>query len=164
MMKEGIRMLNIESLENSKHEIKVVFYSRFASVKENQMNVLKEMERKHNKLIKEHPNWVVTYKYCDFGFSGTKIKSRPSLVELLQDAKNGKFELVVVQSVSKLARNPAMALEIINALKKLGVEVYFADEGIWSFSVDTEYLKKFNDVITHYNRRNTFICKNYLPI
>lgn len=150
-------MINKESLKNNEQEIRVVFYSKFASGNENQLKVLKEIDQKHNKLLEKHPKWVVTYKYCDFGYSGTQIKNRPSLNELLQDAKKGKFELVVVQSVSKLARTPAMAYEIINTLKEYGVEVYIVDADIGSFSVDEDYLKKFNDVSVLYNRRNSFI-------
>lgn len=129
-------MVRSKSFKDSKEDVRIVFYDRYASACESQWILNKDIEEKHNELLQKFSNWKITHKYLDCGFSGTQINNRPSLTKIMQDAERGEFNLLVVQNISRIARNIAMVLEIVNKLKAYGVEVYFADEGIWSFSND----------------------------
>lgn len=131
-------MVNRESLMNSKKDVRVVFYDRFCSSSKSQYKVMADIEQKHNELLHKHANWIATHKYCEIGISGTQIKNRPQLSSIMQDATEGKFDLLVVQNISRIARNPTLVLKVVDKLHKSGVEVFFINEGIWSFTKNIE--------------------------
>lgn len=62
--------------------------------------------------------------YEDPGISGAEIQSRPSLLQLLEDAKHGRFQRVLVAKLDRLARDTFATLWIEKELKKCGVELY----------------------------------------
>jgi putative DNA-invertase from lambdoid prophage Rac len=67
--------------------------------------------------------------YSDEGISGTK-SSRAGLDALLKDAKRGKFKIVVVMEISRLARDVRHLLNFLHELSELGVSVISLREGI----------------------------------
>ena len=66
-------------------------------------------------------DWIVYKCYSDRGISGKNIKNRPALKELLQDAEEGKFDIVVTWKISRIARNMLNLLEIIDVLDRKGI-------------------------------------------
>ena len=54
---------------------------------------------------KYHPNWTVLKSYIDRGITGTQAKKRPAFMEMLNDAKYHKFDLIVTREVCRFARN-----------------------------------------------------------
>jgi len=138
-------MITKVSYKDCKKEVRVAFYNRLGSEYENQYSMQKTIEQRHNDLLQKHCNWLVVYKYCDIGFSGTKTKNRPSLTKLIQLAEKGMFNLLVVKNICGIARNTTMVLEFVDMLKQYGVEVYFVDENIWTFSNDSEVIVSLKD-------------------
>lgn len=65
--------------------------------------------------------------YADEGLSGTKLKNRKALLQLLEDAQKGLFEYVYVKNIARLARNIHDLTGIVQKLKDCGVHVYFED-------------------------------------
>lgn len=61
---------------------------------------------------------IVAQEYVDRGVSGKSTKGRYELQKLLRDAKNGKFEEVVVWKISRLARKTIDLLQIVDELSK----------------------------------------------
>lgn len=57
---------------------------------------------------------------------------------MIEDAKLGKFTLIITREVSRFARNTLETLEYTRMLKALGVEVYFISDGISTFDKDGE--------------------------
>ena len=69
--------------------------------------------------------------YADKGISGTKGKeSRPQFKEMLEDAKEGKFDLVVTKNLSRLARNTQILLETLKELQECNVDLFIQEEKI----------------------------------
>ncbi len=59
-------------------------------------------------------NEYAIYKtYQDSGISGKNIKDRPALLELIEDAKNQKFDIVLVWKLSRLSRSLLDLLQIV---------------------------------------------------
>ena len=58
----------------------------------------------------------------------------------MQDALDGKIQLIVTKSVSRFARNTVDSLTTIRKLKEHGIEVYFEKEEIWTFQARGEIL------------------------
>ena len=87
---------------------------------------------------KYHPNWTVLKSYIDRGITGTQAKKRPAFMEMLNDAKYHKFDLIVTREVCRFARNTVDTLVITRQLKEIGIEVYFVENNIWTMDNDGE--------------------------
>lgn len=87
---------------------------------------------------KYHPNWTVLKSYIDRGIMGTQAKKRPAFMEMLNDAKYHKFDLIVTREVCRFARNTVDTLVITRQLKEIGIEVYFVEDNIWTMDNDGE--------------------------
>ena len=59
---------------------------------------------------------------------------------MLQDARDGKIDIILTKSISRFARNTVDLLETIRELKALGIEVRFEKEKINSLSEDGELM------------------------
>ncbi len=57
---------------------------------------------------------------------------------MIEDAKAGKFDLIVTREVCRFARNTVDTLVTTRELKNLGVEVYFVEDNIWTMDGDGE--------------------------
>ena len=60
---------------------------------------------------------------------------------MMKDAHEGKFDLIITREVSRFARNTVDTLQETRNLKKIGVEVYFTEDNIWTFKDDDGELK-----------------------
>lgn len=78
--------------------------------------------------------------YTDEGVSGTHTAKREGFNRMIEDAINGKIDLIITKSVSRFARNTVDSLTKIRELKDHGVEVYFEKENIWTFDSKGEVL------------------------
>lgn len=78
--------------------------------------------------------------YTDEGISGTGIKKRIGFQNMIEDALDGKIDLIVTKSISRFARNTVDSLTTIRKLKNHGVECYFEKENIWTFDGKGELL------------------------
>ena len=78
--------------------------------------------------------------YTDEGISATSTKHREGFQRMVEDALDGKIDLIVTKSVSRFARNTVDSLSTIRMLKEHGTEVYFEKENIWTFDSKGELL------------------------
>jgi len=78
----------------------------------------------------EAHDWPVAAIYTDEGVSAKNIDDRPQAKQLLEDAKNGLFENILILKVDRLARNTRNLLEIIDLLKKHKVHLNAVEETI----------------------------------
>jgi DNA invertase Pin-like site-specific DNA recombinase len=70
--------------------------------------------------------------YADEGKSGTKLRVRPQFLRMMEDARSGAFDTVLVKDVSRLARNTIDFLQSIRELKDIGVKVVFVNSDLTS--------------------------------
>jgi len=59
--------------------------------------------------------------YSDIGFSGS-TDNRPGLQQLLQDARNKEFDVIVVYRMDRFFRNLRLLLNTVGELRDLGIE------------------------------------------
>ena len=95
----------------------VVFYGRVSTEHEAQLSALENQMQWYNDQAKYHPNWNVIDKYIDEGITGTQAKKRPSILRMIEDAKSGKFDLIVTREVCRFARNTVDTLNFTPELK-----------------------------------------------
>ena len=117
---------------------KMVFYGRVSTEHEAQLAALKN--QMHGTMTRSAiiPNWTVVDRYIDEGITGTQAKKRPAFMKMLEDARQGKFDLIVTREVCRFARNTVDALVSVRELKKLDIEVYFVEDNIWTLDGDGE--------------------------
>ena len=117
---------------------KVSIYGRVSTEHEAQLSALENQMQWYNDQAKYHPNWTVVEKYIDEGITGTQAKKRPAFLRMLEDARSGKFDLIVTREVCRFARNVVDTLVVTRELKSIGVEVFFIEDNIWTMDGDGE--------------------------
>ena len=117
---------------------RVSIYGRVSTEHEAQLSALENQMQWYDDQAKYHPNWTVVEKYIDEGITGTQAKKRPAFLRMLEDARSGKFDLIVTREVCRFARNVVDTLVVTRELKNIGVEVFFIDDNIWTMDGDGE--------------------------
>jgi DNA invertase Pin-like site-specific DNA recombinase len=64
----------------------------------------------------------------------TGFRDRAKL--MIEDARHGRFDLIVTREVCRFARNTVDTLTFTRELKNLGIEVYFVEDNIWTMDGD----------------------------
>ena len=77
----------------------------------------------------ERMEYEVVGEYLDEGFART-TRNRPSLDQLIKDARQRKFKLVVSDELSRFAGTPALLLNLLEELKNWNVHLCSVKEGI----------------------------------
>ena len=128
---------NVSTFDRNRQR-RVVFYGRVSTEHEAQLSALENQMQWYVDQAKYHPNWTVLKSYIDRGITGTQAKKRPAFMEMLNDAKYHKFDLIVTREVCRFARNTVDTLVITRQLKEIGIEVYFVEDNIWTMDNDGE--------------------------
>lgn len=126
------------ALFDRNRERKVAIYGRVSTEHEAQLSALENQLQWYDDQVKYHPNWSVCERYIDEGITGTQAKKRPAFLRMIEDARNGKFDLIVTREVCRFARNVVDTLVVTRELKGIGVEVFFIDDNIWTMDGDGE--------------------------
>ncbi len=116
----------------------VVFYGRVSTEHEAQISALENQIQWYDEQAKYHSNWNVVGRYIDEGITGTQAKKRPSFLRMIEDARQGKFDLIVTREVCRFARNTVDTLMFTRELRNLDVEVFFVEDNIWTMDGDGE--------------------------
>uniref|UniRef100_UPI0040297C55 recombinase family protein n=1 Tax=Gemmiger qucibialis TaxID=2997294 RepID=UPI0040297C55 len=112
----------------------VVFYGRVSTEHEQQISALGNQMEWYANLAERNSNWTVVAQYIDEGITGTQMKKRPSFMQMMDHARQCQFDLIVTRELSRFARNTVDALKATRELKQYGVEVYFVNDGIWTWT------------------------------
>ena len=119
----------------------VAIYARVSTEHEAQLSALENQVQYYDDILKKHPDWILYDRYIDEGITGTSIKKRKNFMRMIEDAKNKCFDLIITREVSRFARNTVDTLQETRRLKKIGVEVYFTEDNIWTFNDEDGELK-----------------------
>lgn len=117
---------------------KVVVYARVSTEHEAQLTALENQKDWYKPILAQHPEWEIIRMYVDEGITGTSAKKRPQFMQMIQDAGNGEFDLILTREVSRFARNTVDTLQYTRSLKTKGVEVFFINDNIKTFDGDGE--------------------------
>ena len=120
---------------------RVAIYARVSTEHEAQLSALDNQIQDYDELLKQHPDWELYNRYIDEGITGTSVKKRKNFMRMLEDAERGYFDLIITREVSRFARNTVDTLQVTRNLKKIGVEVFFKEDNIWTFNDEDGELK-----------------------
>lgn len=118
--------------------LKVTYYARVSSEKDEQLNSLSNQVFYFENHIKEVSNWTYVDGYVDEGISGTSVNKRDSFKRMIVDSKKGKFDLILTKEVTRFARNTLDSISYTQKLLENGVGVYFQSDNINTIMPDSE--------------------------
>ncbi len=137
---------------------KVAVYARVSTKSLDQTSSIENQTRYYKEKIEKNPNWELVKIYSDEGKSGTSKKWRPQFLQMLEDAKEQKFDLILCASVSRFARNVAECLEEITRLRVMNpshpVGVYFETENIYSLDDNSKDALDIQAMLADWESRN----------
>ena len=119
---------------------KTAGYARVSTDSEEQLTSYEAQVDYYTNYIKSRPEWEFVNVYTDEGISATDTRHRDGFNKMVQDALDGKIDLIVTKSVSRFARNTVDSLTTVRKLKEKGVEVYFQKENIYTLDSKGELL------------------------
>ena len=125
---------------NEQRKRRTAGYARVSTDSEEQFTSYEAQVDYYTNFIKSRDDWEFVKVYTDEGISGTNTKKREGFRRMIQDALNGKIDLVVTKSVSRFARNTVDSLTTVRQLKEKGIEIYFEKENIWTLDSKGELL------------------------
>ncbi|MBR4870105.1 MAG: recombinase family protein, partial [Oscillospiraceae bacterium] len=122
----------------AKRKRRAVAYVRVSTASSAQLHSYEYQEQYWRGKFIDDPDIVLVGIYADRGISGSSIYKRPQFLIMMQDARDGKFDIIYTKSVSRFARNTVQLLEAVRELRDLGVEVIFEKEQISTMQPTSE--------------------------
>lgn len=120
-------------------KLRVCAYARVSTDSEEQEDSLENQTAYYEQHINANPAWEFAGVYSDEGITGYK-ENRPGFQQMLQDARRGKFDMILVKSISRFARNTYTLLDATRELKALGISVFFELQNIDTLSASGELM------------------------
>ena len=118
--------------------MRVTFYARVSSEKDEQLNSLDNQITYYTDFIKKNPNWEYVPGYIDEGISGISASKRENFNQMIQDAGGDLFDLVITKEISRFARNTLDSIRYTRELLSRGVGVFFQNDNINTLDEDSE--------------------------
>jgi DNA invertase Pin-like site-specific DNA recombinase len=129
-------------------------YARVSTDTEEQQNSFDAQVAHYTGYIQNNPEWEFAGVYADEAQSGTSTKNRDGFNQMVQDALDGKFDLIITKAISRFARNTVDTLTTIRKLIEHNIEVYFEKEGIYTLDGKGELLITIMSSIAQEEARN----------
>lgn len=124
------------SLQNIK--LRVTDYSRVSTDHLEQKKSLQNQVEHFEKYIKDNKNWTYIKGYVDDGISGTSDIKRDNFMQMIEDAKQDKFDLIITKEISRFSRNTLDSIKYTRELLSYGVAVLFINDNINTALPDSE--------------------------
>ena len=134
---ETISRMRIERKRIEDIEMRVTYYARVSTTKEEQDSSIEAQVAHFEQMIGNNPNWTYVEGYVD-RVRGENVDNRLHFQQMIQDGYDGKFDLVLTKEVSRFARNTIDSLTYTRELLKHGVGVFFLTDNICTIEQDSE--------------------------
>lgn len=118
---------------------RVAAYARVSVRSEDSLRSLSAQISYYNEFIQKRSDWEYAGVYADEALTGTR-EDRPEFQRLMDDCRNGKIDIILIKSISRLARNTVTLLETVRELKERNIDIWFEKENIRSLSGDGELM------------------------
>ena len=146
---QGRKVINI-NIVKSREEMKlgksiydmnlrVVYYARVSTESDEQLNSLDNQQKFFEDYINNSKSWKLVGKYIDEGISATGVDKRKSFLRMIEDAVNGKFDMIITKEVSRFARNTIDSIKYTDYLLKNGVIVNFLNDNLNTLDETCEF-------------------------
>ena len=119
--------------------LRVTYYARVSTDKDEQLNSLENQVQYYTELIQSKPNWTYIPGYIDEGISGTSTKKRDSFNRMIADAKAGCFDFIITKEISRFSRSTLDSIKYTQELLEHDVGVLFQNDNINTLDSDSEF-------------------------
>ena len=119
--------------------LRVTFYARVSTDKDEQLNSLENQVQYYTQFIQEKRNWAYVQGYVDEGISGTSTKKRDSFLRMIADAKAGRFDFIITKEISRFSRSTLDSIKYTQELLEHDVGVLFQNDNINTLDSDSEF-------------------------
>jgi len=106
---------------------RAVIYARFSSELQRTESIQDQLRE-----CREYANskdYIISKEYFDEGISGASMQLRPSINQMLDDARKNMFDLVITEGIDRLSRNQKDIADIYQKLNFSGVKIHSLIEG-----------------------------------
>ena len=117
-------------------EIRVAAYCRVST--DRQDDSLPNQEKYFTEYISKQDGWKFVGVYCDT-YTGTNTLKREGFNKMIEDAYDGKIDLILTKEVSRFARNTLDSIGYTRELIKRGVNVIFTLDNVDTRHADHEF-------------------------
>ena len=123
-------------------KLRVAAYCRVSTFDESHSGSFELQKQTYTEKIKNKPEWELAGIYTDQDASGTTVKKREHILQMLEDCKSGKIDLIIVKRVSRIARNQLDFISIYRELKTLPnpVGIYIEDINLNTLDINSEFI------------------------
>ncbi len=118
--------------------LRVTYYARVSSESDEQLNSLGNQVAYYEGLIRKNPAWTFVPGYVDEGLSGISTRKRENFHRMIDDAKDGRFDLILTKEITRFARNTLDSIQYTRQLLGCGVAVFFQNDNINTLDEDSE--------------------------
>ena len=119
--------------------LRVTFYARVSTDKDEQLNSLENQIQYYTDLIQSKVSWTYIPGYIDEGISGTSTKKRESFLQMIEDAKAGRFDFIITKEISRFSRSTLDSIQYPQELLEHNVGVLFQNDNINTLDPDSEF-------------------------
>jgi len=131
---------------------KGVGYIRVSTTLQAEEGASLEIQTKAIKESAKSHKYKLTKIYADEGISGSTVKDRPGIQQCFEDAQNGKFDVLIVFSLTRFGRNARELLDNHNFLKELGIELLILQENIDSSTTSGKLMLGMFSVLAEWEK------------
>lgn len=121
--------------------LRVVVYCRVSTDGLSQATSFELQKSYYLQFVRKHIQWKLIAMYSDEGITATSTEKRIGLLQMLEDAKAGKFDVIIVKNLSRLSRNLMDCMNIIYALRNLPnpVGIFFESENLYTLDKSADF-------------------------
>ena len=102
----------------------------------------------------QEQGWNVVDTYCDDGYSGTNF-DRPGVTRLIEDAKDGKINLILVKDLSRFGRNYIQVGQFTDyVFPMIGCRFVALNDGVDTIHNDNDIMP-FKNLFNEFQSRDT---------
>jgi DNA invertase Pin-like site-specific DNA recombinase len=112
----------------TKTSLRVAIYARYSSDLQSAASIDDQIRVCRERAARE--GWQIVGTYEDAGISGSNMILRPGIQRLLQDGRDGRFDIVLSEALDRLSRNQADIAGIYQNLSFARVAMVTLSEGV----------------------------------
>lgn len=117
--------------------LNVTFYARVSTHREEQLNSQENQIQTFTEMIQRNPRWTLVEGYIDT-IRGESAANRDSFQRMIDDAKAGKFDLIICKEISRFSRDLLDSISYTRDLFKNNVGVFFTADNLCTIDRDSE--------------------------
>ena len=113
-----------------KKKLRVAAYARVSTDHEEQETSYEIQVEHYTTLIQSNPDWEFVAVYADDGISGMGVSKRGGFMQMIEDCRARKIDMILTKSISRFTRNTVDCLNYTRELRALNIAVLFEKENI----------------------------------